>query len=282
MTEETDASATRKRRSRGTGFPSLSLSDAASAISTIAMMGKDLTKEQAASYLGHTTVNSGAFAVKYAALRDYGLLTGRGDDLEVTPLGMQIAHPESPSAREEALRQAFFRSDIFSSVYSTLHPGAELQKEHVAAKAMHQFGVSPQSKSNFIDAFVDSAETAGLVEVVDSERFRVRAPEADPVLQPQTDAEQSGGEADVPTTPPTEKRVEKAAPTRSAQPPVVHHLWSLENGGMLFQITVSGSLPAPAYGKIQSIIEQGDELARMLGVADPADGSATAKEEVMS
>jgi len=57
--------------------------------------------------MGHATINSGAFRGKLAALRDYGLVSGRGESLEITPIGRKIAIPETEAERQAALREAF-------------------------------------------------------------------------------------------------------------------------------------------------------------------------------
>ncbi|HEX9515355.1 MAG TPA: hypothetical protein VF940_04175 [Streptosporangiaceae bacterium] len=51
------------------------------------------TVAEVAGYMGHATINSGAFRGKLAALRDYGLVSGRGESLEITPIGRKIAIP---------------------------------------------------------------------------------------------------------------------------------------------------------------------------------------------
>lgn len=270
--EQTEQSS-KKRQTRGASFPSLSLPDAVSAITTIAAMGAHHTKDEIAEYLGHTTTNSGAFASKYASLRDFGFLSGRGNEIEVASLGMQVAHPESDTAKAEAIRQAFRRSETFNSVFESLKPGAVLQKEHIASRAVHQFDVSPTSKTDFIESFVASAVAAGIAEEVGEDEFKIVGPSES---EEEEEKEKEHSPADSPP-PSRHERGDSAGYTKGDGVPVVHHTWQLEDGQMLFQVTVSGSLPAKAYGQIQSIIEQGDALAQLLG---PSEAAATATDDL--
>lgn len=60
--------------------------------------------------------NSGALFAKVAALRDFGLVDGRGE-LRVTPLAQRILHPATPEEGREARAQAFQRVELLRQLW---------------------------------------------------------------------------------------------------------------------------------------------------------------------
>jgi len=72
-----------------------------------------------AQALGHKSANSGAFFYKIADLRKYGLLMPRGN-IEITPLGVKLVHPNTPQERESALKEMIENVDFFKQLYSAL------------------------------------------------------------------------------------------------------------------------------------------------------------------
>lgn len=58
-----------------------------------------------AGLLGHKSAKSGAFLTKVAALRDYGLIEGRGS-VRVSEIGKKLTYPASEAERSEALKRA--------------------------------------------------------------------------------------------------------------------------------------------------------------------------------
>ncbi len=61
----------------------------------------------------------GGFLKKVAALRDYGLVDGRGE-LRATDLAQRIAYPASLEEKNQLKRQAFLRVGLFSSLADKL------------------------------------------------------------------------------------------------------------------------------------------------------------------
>jgi hypothetical protein len=256
---DTDTSTTEKspKRSRGTGFPRMSLPDAVAAIKSIAAYGFQHEEETVAGYLGHTTANSGPFRTKVAALRDYGLLSA--DGYSITELGQQLSHPDPAAEGEEreAMKKAFRKSDTLAKVYDSLRPGVGLTAEGIGNTAVRNFGVSPGSKTDFEGSFVQSAVAAGLMTRTDDGELRV--------------ATQDGGEESEKERPDDEivdDAVDARKPRRLQGVPVVHHTWKVASGEILFEIVLSGTMRASAYGQIQKIIEQGDQLAELIGPED--------------
>lgn len=259
---EADADKTPKqpRRTNGVGFPSMPLGEAVTMIKKVASYGTVHTDAAVASFLGHSTANSGPFRAKVAALRDYGFLSGRSGELSVTPLALEIVHPGLDANPEASLREAFLHCKVFSSVYEALPKGHELDVPSLANTAMHNHGVSARSKDAFAQSFVKGAQLAGLMEEIDAEHVRIPDTEdpAEPQARDEAVVPSEAGRDAVPST----ARPSVAASTSANA--VVSHSWPIEGGAIRFTIESANTLPASAYGVIGSVIEAGDKLAGML------------------
>lgn len=249
-----------QKRPRGTGFPRMSLPDAVAAIRSIAPYGFDHEEGAVADYLGHSTPNSGPFRTKVAALRDLGLLSS--DGYSITELGQQLSHPDPTTEGDEqhALQRAFRKSNTFAKVYDSLSPGLELTAEGIGNAAVRNFGVSPGSKEEFEASFVASSVAAGLMTRTDDSQLQVVTQDASDEAERQPDDKTTDDGANGGRN-----------PRRDTGVPVVHHTWRLAEGEILFEVILSGTMPATAYGQIQKIIEQGDQLAKLIGPADVED-----------
>lgn len=60
---------------------------------------------------------SGTLFAKVAALRDFGLVEGRGE-LRISPLAQRVLHPTSPSEGKEARAEAFQRVELLRRLHS--------------------------------------------------------------------------------------------------------------------------------------------------------------------
>lgn len=151
---------------RGKGFPRLTLYSAVKIIDAAAKFGKTWTKEQFAGFgsqSGAGSAKSGAFAVRVASLRDYGLVTSTKESIAITELGMRVAKPVTDSERSEAIKEAFLNVAPFRSLYEGLETDAELSLDHVAQYAVYNLGVSRESKDKFVSVFIDSGKYVGFV-----------------------------------------------------------------------------------------------------------------------
>jgi hypothetical protein len=153
----------RRRRKPSTGFPVLDLGEAALVLAQASQHGWEHTVTEIAGYMGHTTTNSGAFRAKLAALRDYGLVSGRGASLEITQIGRQIAVPETDEERFVALQDAFANT-VFGPVYEESVKGSLISVESIGRRAVNRLGVAPASQGQFGEVFARSAVAAGLAE----------------------------------------------------------------------------------------------------------------------
>lgn len=256
------------KRARGASFPAMPLADAVTMIKKIASYGNSHTNAAVASFLGHSTSNSGPYRSKIAALKDYGLLTGKGDDLAVTPLALEIAHPGLDADVDASLRAAFLKCSLFQTVYSALPKGSSLQVEALANSAMHNHGVAAQAKDTFATVFVKSGVTAGLIEQIDAEHVRLLDGESASMAEGDLGSEQGNGDGmGAPQTASTvsASATSFAAPQIAAANALVSHAWPIAGGTIRFTIESSTPLPAGAYSVIGTVIEAGDKLAAMLG-----------------
>ncbi len=232
----------------------MSLPEAVEAIRTIAKHGFNLSEDAVAGHLGHATVNSGPFRSKVAALRDYGLLSAEG--YGVTPLGQDLSLPDptKDGGEQAALARAFRNADIFAKVYDSLQRGHSYAADGIGNIAVRTHRVRPKSKSEFEKSFVESVLAAGLMERTADGQLRA-------VGSRREEEVEGDEEADVEMPPGQRPK------GRRSVLPVVHHTWQVADGEIVFEVVLHGTMPATAYGQIQKIVEQGDELANMLGLA---------------
>jgi hypothetical protein len=106
-------------KARSPNYPSASLGDAIK--KTHAIYQKDYRSKMArvavAKHLGYNSIN-GASLTAISNLVKYGLLDGRGDDMQVTNDAVTIlAEPEGSPDRQEALRRAAFRPALFAQLH---------------------------------------------------------------------------------------------------------------------------------------------------------------------
>ena len=249
------------RRARGTGFPSMPLSDAVILIKKVASYGNTHTNAAVASFLGHQTPNSGPYRTKVAALKDYGLLAGRGDELTVTALGSEITHPGLDADPKASLARAFRSCKLFAAVYDELPTDRDLEVSALANSALHNHGVAAQAKDAFARSFVKSGESAGLLVSVADGRIRLDEPIGDT-------PDASEVEVESPQVRAPAGRENPVRPVSSTA--VVNHSWPIEGGTIRFVVESSRPLPASAYGVIGTVIEAGDKLAGMLGLVEVA------------
>lgn len=265
------------RRAAGVGFPSMPLGDSVSLIKKIASYGNTHTDAAVASFLGHSTSNSGPFRSKIAAMRDYGLIAGKSGELTVTPLALEIVHPGLDADPQASLRAAFGKCKLFVTVMDALPKDVELELSGLANTAMHNHGVAPQSKDAFALSFVKSGVLAGLVEELAESKVRIPSHGAeapahtdDPELETTPHAAEVRGSTDVGG---------RSGPQRPAlsEPSnaVVNHSWTIDGGVVRFSVESIKTLPASAYGVIGAVIEAGDKLAEMLGASALTTGDAT-------
>ncbi len=251
------------------------LGEAVTLIKKIASYGNTHTDAAVASFLGHSTSNSGPFRSKVAALRDYGLLTGRAGELTVTELALELVHPGLDADPAASLRAAFMNCKLFATVLDALPKDTNLGTAGLANTAMHNHGVASQSKDAFAASFVKGGVLAGLIEEVDAEHVKILA---DGATASDSGANDHSDPEDVVHEGTGRQQSTPRPPAVDAATAVVSHAWPIDGGFVRFTIESSKTLPASAYGVIGTVIEAGDKLAEMLAAPATTTGDTTDSE----
>jgi len=244
------------RRKPSTGFPVVSLAEAAEILKEAGKYGFEHSVSEFASYMGHSTTNSGAFRQRMAAMRDWKLITGRGDSISMTDVAKLIALPPDDAGEQEALRCAFRNCTMFSKLYETSQKGILLEQQGLGNRAVHAFGVSPSSLSKFVSSFVDSAVVAGVAEVSEDGRLTLLEPDDD-VTGPDEAAPSAT------PSPSTATRANTPQPGRAAAP-IVHQAWPIDGGTIVFEIRSERPLPATAYATVGEVVASLERLSLTL------------------
>jgi hypothetical protein len=105
-------------RTRSPNYPGLNLTEAIDEIRKVHKhdLRNRTSPKAVASHLGYSGLSGPALA-KIGALRAYGLLEGRGNDLRVSQDAVTIIADQASSlARQKAIRQAAFRPALFQEL----------------------------------------------------------------------------------------------------------------------------------------------------------------------
>jgi len=259
------------RRRRRTGFPVVSLADASAILKEAGKYGFEHSTAAFATYMGHSTTNSGAFRQRLAAFRDLKLIAGRGDSLAMTDIGRMIAVPTNERSERQALQAAFMNSPEFLRLYDWSVKGQPLAAGPLGGRAVHDFGIAPSSKDKFVQSFSESAIAAGLAERNDEGLLILLVPE---------DGASSADArpANTPTTAPPEP---ESGPVRQVStpretPPVIHQTWEIDGGMITFEIAASKPLPASVFVTVGEVVASLERLAGTLAPApsnSPSEGA---------
>lgn len=271
--EETDASST-QRRKKSTGFPVVSLSEAAGILKEAGKYGFEHSTSAFASYMGHSTTNSGAFRQRLAAFRDWKLIAGRGDSLAMTDIARMIALPTDDAAERRALQSAFMNSPVFFKLYEGSAKGQPLAMDRLGGRAVHDFGIAPGSKDKFAQSFSESAVAAGLAERTDDGQLVLRPMGAG---DEEVEASELGVPTQGPVADPTLSR--PPAQTRHSTLPVVHQAWVIDGGSIVFEIRTDKPLPASAFATVGEVVASLEHLAETLAPVAPQGGVGAEESE---
>jgi hypothetical protein len=265
--EPEDGKTTTRRRPT-TGFPVVSLADAASILKEAGKYGFEHSIGEFASYMGHTSTNSGAFRQRLAAMRDWKLVAGRGDNISMTDIARVIALPPDDETELDALRAAFKNCAIFNKLFEDMQKGTPLARQGLGNRAVHAFGVSPSSVTKFVASFVDSAVAAGIAQVDD--KGQVTLLDSTTAFVSRADVGQQ------PLVSPTSTAVPpRATQTGRSATPVVHQAWPIDGGTIIFEIRSERPLPASAYATVGEVVASLERLSVTLA---PVTSSTVADE----
>lgn len=247
------------RRPKSTGFPVVSLEEASKILKEAGKYGFEHSTAAFATYMGHSTTNSGAFRQRLAAFRDLKLIAGRGDSLAMTDIGRMIAVPKDERSERQALQAAFKNSPEFLRLYDGSAKGQPLAAGHLGGRAVHDFGVAPGSKEKFVQSFSESAIAAGLAERNEEGQLILLVPdEGDSASEDQQLGSPAG------PAPEQERGQSRQGPIGRDVPPVVHQTWEINEGTITFEIAALKPLPASAFVTVGEVVASLERLAHTL------------------
>jgi hypothetical protein len=256
---EEEAAQSSPRRKRTTGFPVVSLAEAATILKEAGKYGFDHSTAAFAAYMGHSTTNSGAFRQRLAAFRDWKLIAGRGDSLSMTDIARVIALPTDQDAERRAMQTAFANSPVFSKLFNDSAKGTPLAPGPLGNRAVHELGVAPGSKDKFVQSFIDSSVAAGLAALNDDGQIVLEPVDAGPA------AERSSSEGQPLDLPQTVRHSSgRTQPSAHQEAPVIHQTWNIDGGSIVFEIRAGKPLPATAFAEVGEVVASLEHLADTL------------------
>jgi len=261
-------------KARGTGFPAISLPEAAEIIKKAGAYGRQHSLSALATYAGHSTANSGPFRRKLAALKDWGLVAKAAGGVTITPTGMEIAHPTSTADVLDRQMDAFQKCSIFWKLYEDAAKGTPLNPDALGSAAINNYGVGVQSKDKFIKSFVDSALAVGLAE---------RLPNGDITLAA-TGGNTTGLSTVIDAQPYANSQISENKPQASYDhndtdmglPPIVQQEWTNGSATIRFEIRSAKPLPAAAFAQIGEAVTGIETLWEAVGLYYEAEDIETA------
>jgi len=169
--------------------------------------GRSGETAQVAAWLGHETVDSGAFRSRTGAAQTFGLISTRPGTIELTGLGSQIVDPQTEKA---ARVEAFLTVPLYKAIYETFKSGM-LPKDVGLESEMERLGVPPKQTDTARQIFARSAKQAGFFDEGDERlvkpvvaKLDVITPEVTQILPPEpekrnADVQLKGGSGGGPT-----------------------------------------------------------------------------------
>ncbi|MGD9894356.1 MAG: hypothetical protein AB7U18_23965, partial [Dehalococcoidia bacterium] len=150
--------ADRKRERSTIGFPYVDLDNALSVARSIHEKGGGQCElDQLAAWMGHETVSSGAFNLKIAAARLFGLIEGERQRIRLTSLGRDAIDPQK---EQRARATAFLNVPLYRRIYDE-HRGSLLPPDGGLEREIQQFGVAAKQADKARQTFQRSAAQAG-------------------------------------------------------------------------------------------------------------------------
>jgi len=251
--------ATKRSGSRNVRYPKVELGDAVTMMKQVAVHGRAHPKAAMASYLGHDTLNSGTFLTKMGALRDWGFIDGRGDDIEVTDAGYAVAHASDEQTVARVMRDAFVGARVFGDLYAKTAKGVPVRTSDIASRAVLEFGVAPSAKKAFLRTFLESAQAAGCAST-EGDTVTFLEPGA---VSPELPAESE-------TTPDEPTSSQSAGPAEKAV--VLRQVWAGARADVVLEVRSNEPLRADVFAKLGEIVGALDELASTFGSPQAQEG----------
>lgn len=243
------------KKERGTGFPTLSLPEAAAIVRTAGIYGNQHPLSAMAGYAGHQTANSGPFRQKLAALKDWGFVAVSGDTVHLTPAAMELALPASKETEAAVLLKAFQGCALFWKVYNDLAKGVAIDIDAIANKAVTAYGVNVKAREKFATSFVHSSVQVDLAESLNNDKVVLLTNNEDNYIPT------VGKTVDKPavSTPAlVEPPVAPVATTASK--PVVSQSWEDSEASIIFEVRAAGPLSARHFVDVGRAVRAIEEL----------------------
>lgn len=153
---------TAKKRTQSTiKFPYADLADAEQLARELFNKGGECQPEQLAAWLGHQTVNSGAFRNKVSAARIFGLVESTRNSIKITESGKKIAANHTAAAERVT---AFLAVPLYAAIYNE-HKNGQLPADTGLEQEMLRLGVTATQVQNARQVFQRSADHAGFFAV---------------------------------------------------------------------------------------------------------------------
>lgn len=252
-------------KQRGGGFPSLPLKDAVDAVVTAGLNGGNHTVDAFATYIGHTTSNSGAFRAKMAAFRDWGLVS-RGDRDRVALTGLAedlvLKYPDHYEDKQ-ALLAAFESCRIFGMFHADLAKNVPQEVSRLRTQALMRYGVANNQADKFVDSFVKSAVFAGLAHVDGSMVTLLPRDKAFGEIAAAR-PEESRDAVAVPETPTPDVAEKATAVPAPAIPIALQQQWPIDGGEIEFSIRTPAALPPAIYALLAEMAEVAEKMQEKL------------------
>lgn len=173
-------------------FPYVDLDDAVRVAKTLYERGGSASLSQLSSWLEHDTVKSGAFRIKLAGAKAFGLIRIDRDKVSLTDLGMRIS---DESSEKQARAEAFLRVPLYRKTFDK-YDGFPLPADSGLESLFVNFGVAEKQKSRARQVFQRSARQAGYF---DQSKGRLVAPHEIPGPQRTVISEAEKGAEVAPT-----------------------------------------------------------------------------------
>jgi len=259
----------------------LPLDEAVGGILRAGQDGMNHTHDAFAAYLGHQTPNSGAFKMKLAALRDWGLIN-RGDPerVEFSPLAVDIvmAGARGGPIDTALIEKAFSSCAAFVTMYEATAKNVLLTPQRIRTTAMMQYKVQADQADKFVEVFARSAVYAGLAEdhgdaikLLIPGDAGVTADDGAGDVTPDVVIGATDHNRQVFWAKPTQVTAHSPRVVARAIPMVVHNTWSIANGEVEFVIRSTAPLKADAYAVIGAVVTELNKLVDTLGPATADD-----------
>jgi hypothetical protein len=157
--EPAEPVAQKKRGQSAIRFPVYNLADSVVVAKMIQDKGGGVaTPEQLAFFLGYKSTHNGAYLGRIGAAKLFGLVSGSGAQLTITPLAQKILMPVYAEQVQEGLSEAFLSPPLFKAIYEECR-GKELPPEFGLKNLLrNKFQVTPTRVADAFRTLNESAE----------------------------------------------------------------------------------------------------------------------------